>query len=208
MPNNILLNTTMIDEAYLAAYSPIPINYKWDDIRPFVLIAQEIWAKDILGIPLYEDILREIKREEISESNSSLLLKLYPYLSLAVVYEALPFLNAHITEKGITKGKSDNSEPITNAELTNMKTHIRSQLEVLKKMFKVWLNENAECFPSYIKDECEYDECDITPFAYFIYNGGTDFINRRNIKWMNFYNKIKSKPNANLRLFSSNGNFR
>ena len=61
---------------------------------------------------------------------------LYPYLSIAIVYESLPFIANHISEKGITKNSSDNSEPISNTELTNIQNHLRTQLEFLKMNFK------------------------------------------------------------------------
>lgn len=196
----------LITEEYLKLYSPIPNNYNWDDIKPFIPIAQEIWVSDILGRPLYNELLEQVSNNEVSGENATLLLKLYPYLSIAIVYESLPFIANHISEKGITKNSSDNSEPISNTELTNIQNHLRTQLEFLKMNFKKWLNEHAECYVLYNIDNCNsncnIDDCDA--FALFQWN--TNILNISDKKYLNKYYKMKNKPNSNNRLFSSNNN--
>lgn len=204
--NEVYLNPILIDFKYFTAYSPVPTNYNWDDIVPFVPIAEEIWVVDVLGRKLYNELLEEVKENKVSGENSTLLLKLYPYLSMAIVYESMPFLAYNISEKGITKGKSENSEPITNIELTNVQNHLRTQLEVLKKMLKQFLNEHKECFPSYDVDDsdcsCDINDCEY--FSLFVWNSERlDIQNQKWLKWYNFYNQIKNKPNANVRLYSN-----
>ena len=125
--SDILYTINLINEEYLKAYSPIPVNFNYDEIRPFVTVAERIWVSDIIGCDLYEELLSQVEKDEISEENSTLLLKIYPYLAMAVTYEALPFIAYHFSEVGITAGKSDNSEPITNAQLTNIQNHLRTK---------------------------------------------------------------------------------
>lgn len=196
----------LITEEYLKLYSPIPNNYNWDDIKPFIPIAQEIWVSDILGRPLYNELLEQVSNNEVSGENATLLLKLYPYLSIAIVYESLPFIANHISEKGITKNSSDNSEPISNTELTNIQNHLRTQLEFLKMNFKKWLNEHAECYVLYNIDNCNsncnIDDCD----AFSLFQWNTNRLNISDKKYLNKYYKMKNKPNSNNRLFSSNNN--
>lgn len=202
---DIYLNPTLIDFSYFAAYSPVPTNFNWDDIRPFVSIAEEVWVVDIVGRKLYNELLEQVQNNNLTGENSTLLLKIYPYLSMAIVYESMPFLAYSITEKGITKGKSDNSDSITNSELSNMQNHIRTQLEVLKKMLKNFLNENSDCYPLFKPDDdccttTDIDDCGA--FALFLWNANRIDAHRE-LKWYNFYQKIKNKPNANLRLYSN-----
>ena len=100
---DIYLNPTLIDFSYFAAYSPVPTNFNWDDIRPFVSIAEEVWVVDIVGRKLYNELLEQVSSNTLTGENSTLLLKIYPYLSMAIVYESMPFLAYSITEKGIQK---------------------------------------------------------------------------------------------------------
>ena len=203
---DIYLNPILIDFNYFSAYSPVPTNYNWEDIRPFVSIAEEVWLVDILGRKLYNELLEQVANNNLTGENSTLLLKIYPYLSMAIVYESMPFLAYNINEKGITKGKSDNSEPVTNTEITNVQNHIRTQLEVLKKMLKSFLHEHKECYPNFDADDsdctCDIDDCG--DFAVFLWNSERlDIQNERWMKWYNFYNQLKHRPNANVRLYSN-----
>lgn len=203
---DIYLNPTLIDFSYFSAYSPVPTNYNWDDIRPFVSIAEEVWVVDILGRKLYNELLEQVQNNNLTGENSTLLLKIYPYLSMAIVFESMPFLAYNITEKGVTKGKSDNSEPISNSELINMQNHIRTQLEVLKRMLKNFLNENSDCYPLFKSDDdccttTDIDDCGA--FALFLWNANRIDVHRE-MKWHNFYQKMKQNPNANIRLYSNN----
>lgn len=203
------MNNILITEQYLKEFSPIPNNYNWNDILPFIPIAEQIWVVDIIGKKLYDELLEQVADNNVNGTNATLLLKIYPYLAMAILYEALPFINAHISEKGITLNDSENSKSISSSELSNMQNHIRTQLEVLKKMLKEFLNEHAECFPLYTKDECvscstSMNDCDA--FALFAWNSNT--IERdKYIKWYNYFNIIKQQPNSNNRLYSNKGNF-
>lgn len=203
---DIYLSPTLIDFSYFSAYSPVPTNYNWDDIRPFVSIAEEVWVVDIVGRKLYNELLEQVQNNNLTRENSTLLLKIYPYLSMAIVFESMPFLAYNITEKGVTKGKSDNSEPISNSELINMQNHIRTQLEVLKRMLKNFLNENSDCYPLFKSDDdccttTDIDDCGA--FALFLWNANRIDVHRE-MKWYNFYQKMKQNPNANIRLYSNN----
>lgn len=206
---DIYLNPTLITEEYLKQYSPIPNNFNIEDIKPFFNIAEEIWIVDVIGRKLYNELLEQVSENNVSGENATLLLKIYPYLSMAIVYEALPFLNAHISEKGITLNSSENSTPISATEFNNISNQVRTQLEVLKKMLKSFLNEHSECYPLYEADgtccnESELSDCDA--FALFLWNSSTLNVNKE-LRWYNFYQKIKNKPNSNVRLFSNRNNF-
>lgn len=150
---NIYLPNILITEEYLKAYSPIPDNYDWTDLRPFIPIAESVHIMEIIGKPLYEELLEEVATNKVTDVNSTLLLKIYPLEAIAIVYEGLPFIHAHLSDKGITIGKSDNSESITKEELSNITNHLLSQMEVLKKQLKAFLDDNADCFPLYKIDE-------------------------------------------------------
>lgn len=204
---DIYLNPILIDFNYFSAYSPVPTNYNWEDIRPFVSIAEEVWLVDILGRKLYNELLEQVANNNLTGENSTLLLKIYPYLSMAIVYESMPFLAYNINEKGITKGKSDNSEPVTNTEITNVQNHIRTQLAVLKQNLKKWLNEHSTCYPLYEVDnncECDIDACEA--FALFQWGSEKLDVEGNWKKWWNIYNKLKHRPNPEIRLWSNKNN--
>lgn len=192
MSNNIIYTPNLINEEYLAAYSPLPINFSFEEIRPFITIAESLWIVDILGKKLYNQLLEQVENNEVTPENSSLLLKIYPYLAVATTYEALPFIAYHMSDKGITKGKSDNSESINGTELSNIQNHMRAELDVLKKQLINFLREHKDCYPLYADTNCD---CSVD---YSCVSAFLDTSEKRN------YYKQLLQSNRNSRLFSNN----
>lgn len=153
--SNIKKQKTLINAEYLKAYSLFPKNYDLEDIENFLPISEQIHILPILGTALYEELLEQVTTNTLTDKNSTLLLEVYKVLGLAVLYESLPFVWAHVSQVGITKGKSDNSDSIENKDISYLNTHIKSQLDYAKKYLKEWLDEYASNFPLYKQeDEC------------------------------------------------------
>ena len=140
----------IINEKYLKQYSPIPLNYNLAEVKNYIGVAEKIWVKPIIGCDLFDEIQEQVDENNISEENATLLTEggLWQYLAFATVLEALPIIWGHISEVGITKGKSDNSDSLSLKDMTFIQQHIRGQVEVLKDQLKTWLCEHGESFPS------------------------------------------------------------
>lgn len=146
---------TLINAEYLKSYSMFPKNYDLTDIENFVPIAEQIHILPILGVALYEELLEQVTENKLTDENSTLLLEVYRVEGIAVLYESLPFVWAHVSQVGITKGKSDNSDSLENKDLSYINTHVKAQLDYAKSYLRDWLNTYAINFPLYKKeDEC------------------------------------------------------
>lgn len=146
---------TLINEEYLKEYSLFPKNYDLREVENFIPIAEQIHIVPILGLKLYEELIDQVTNNTLTEENSTLLLEIYKVEGVAVMYEALPFVWSHISQVGITKGKSDNSDSIENKDLSYIQTHIKAQMDYAKKYLKKWLDDYSDNFPLYEKDmEC------------------------------------------------------
>lgn len=150
---------TIINEEYLKEYSLFPKNYDLTEIWNFVPIAEEIHIQSIIGVALFEELLDQVSNNNLTNENSTLILEIYKVEGLAVMYEALPFCWAHLSQVGITLGKSDNSDSIANKDIAYLTTHIKSQLEFQKNQLKKFMVRNAEYFPLYDKDV--YDDVSV-----------------------------------------------
>lgn len=148
--NEIYQIPVLIPIEYLSEYSVLPKNFDYTDIKPFIPIAESVWIIDILGRPLYDELIDEVINNEVTDVNSTLLLKVYQLEAQCVVYEALPFIWSHLTEKGITLGKSDNSDSISAKDLSSVQNHLRAQITVLQKILKDFLEEHKDCYPLYV----------------------------------------------------------
>ena len=140
---------TLITEEYFKTYSPISDNYNIKDIKPYFHVAEKLWIEPIIGTPLYEELLDEVEKDEVTPENATLLLNIYPLLAFAIVYESLPFVGYHLSQVGITKGKSENSEPVSINDVNYISTQLRNQCETMKMLLKKFLDEHAEHYPLY-----------------------------------------------------------
>lgn len=145
----------LINEEYLKEYSLFPKNYDLTEIWNFVPVAEQIHILPILGINLYEELIDQVTNNTLTEENSTLLLEIYKVEGIAVMYEALPFVWSHISAVGITNGKSDNSDSISNKDLAYIQTDVKAKMDYAKKYLKNWLEQYSDNFPLYEKD----DEC-------------------------------------------------
>lgn len=139
----------IINETYFKKYSPIPLNYNMTEVKNYIGVAEKIWVKPLIGYGLFDEIEEQVENNEVSEENATLLTEggLWQYLAFATVYEALPMIWSHISEVGITKGKSDNSDSLDLKDMTYISQHLRNQVEVLKDQLKKWICEHHTYFP-------------------------------------------------------------
>ena len=196
---------TLITEDYFKAYSPIPDNYNIKEIKPYFHVAEKLWIEPIIGMPLYEELLDEVEKNEVTPENATLLLNIYPLLAFAITYESLPFVGYHLSQVGITKGKSEISEPVSINDVNYISTQLRNQCETMKKLLKKFLDENAEHYPLYYADntvECNCDNDCEWDWIYHYYTDGT----YDRYQWQRSvaeHRMRKFKPNSYNQLYST-----
>ena len=155
----------IINEKYFKEFSPIPVNYNMAEIKNYIGVAEKIWVKPLIGYDLFDEIQQQIDDNTVSETNATLLTEggLWQYLAFATVYEALPIIWSHISEVGITKGKSENADSLTLKDMTYVSQHLRNQVEVLKDQLKKWICEHYEYYPLADVCACNCDCCQKQP---------------------------------------------
>ena len=144
----------IINEKYLKQFSPIPLNFNLAEVKNYIPVAEKIWVIPLIGGDLFDEIDYQVQNNNLSNETQALLTEggLWQYLSFAVCYEALPILWSHISEVGITKGKSDNSDSLTLKDITYVQQHLRQQVEFLKDSVKKYICEHSDYFP--LADYC------------------------------------------------------
>lgn len=144
----------IINEKYMKQFSPIPVNYNMAEVKNYIPVAEKIWVIPLIGYDLYDEINEQVADNTVSPENATLLTEggLWQYLAFATVLEALPMIWSHISEVGVTKGKSDNSDSLDLKDMTYVSQHLRNQVEVLKDQLKKWICEHNESFP--LADVC------------------------------------------------------
>lgn len=155
-----MIQNTLINEKWLKEFSPIPLNYNLKELHNYIKLAETIWIEPLIGWEWYDELLTQVAENNLTEVNSTALVEaIYPYLGFAVALEALPIMWAHISEVGITKGKSDNSDSLDLKDMTYMSQHLRNQVEARKDYCKRWLCEHFQYYPLMDVCGCGCDCC-------------------------------------------------
>lgn len=130
-------------------------NVQADLLEPFIDIAQPLYILRILGTAQYDNLTGDIDTNGLtglSASNQALLTQIRLPLAYATFYEALPFIWASISNKGITIKHSENSEPASEKEMKNLRISINNWMEFYIAEFKRWLRNNRDNYPLWRED--------------------------------------------------------
>lgn len=148
-------------------FSLFPANFDLSDVWQFLEATEQLFVRPMLGVDLYDQICDQVKNNQVSPENATLLTEgnLWRYLGVAFTLQTLPFVWSHMSQVGITKGKSENSDSVDLKDLTYITSHLRSNLEEFKKYTLKWLMEHKDSFPLWLPDwtacNCEevHDAC-------------------------------------------------
>ena len=155
-----MITNSIINAKWLKEFSIIPLNYNTKEIENFIGIAQSVWLIPVIGYDYFNELLEQVKENNLTEENSTALVEaIYPFLAMAVCYESLPSLWIHCSEIGLTLGDTDTSKSITLKDITYYEQWIRRQLEARKNYCIKWLCERSEYFPLIYNCQCECNSC-------------------------------------------------
>ena len=151
-----MITNTIINKKWLQEFSLLPQNYSMKEVENFIKLAEVIWLEPCIGTPFYDELLEQVANNQVTSANSTALVEaIYPYLAIAVNYESLPSLWAQLSEVGVVKGKSDNSDSISLKEMTYYEQFIRRQLEARKDYCIKWLCQHQDSFPLFDTSKCK-----------------------------------------------------
>ena len=142
-----LTDLFIISEELLKLHSPISRNLDVERVIPFLTIAQPYYIEPILGTALLEELQSQVESGEITEENKALLLKIAPALANRTTYTALRSLAYSITEKGITKEHSENSESINEKELGEYILSSKNLAEMSTELLIKYLCRCSDLYP-------------------------------------------------------------
>ena len=145
----------IINKTYLKQYSLFPKNYDLTEVMNFLDVTEALFVRPLLGTALYDEIVKQVKDDDLSPENATLLTDggLWRYLGACFTLQAIPFAYAHVSQVGVTKGKSENSDSVELKDISYLTSHLRSTMEELKKFTYKWLLEHEDSFPLWDPDE-------------------------------------------------------
>lgn len=145
----------LINEKLLKLYSNLTRNVGVDKVMPYVTLAQPFYITPVLGDPLTAELQAEIATDTLTDTNKALLLKIAPALALWTDYLALRSLAYTVTEKGLTKEHSENSESVNEKELAEYKLDIKDKAQKATDLLIKYLCKCRDNYPLWQpEDDC------------------------------------------------------
>lgn len=148
----------LVSTSSLKDYSIINSNVADELLSNAILEAQEVDLQQILGSKLYKKIIELVKTNTIDTTTDYKYL-LDEYCLKVIIYAATSrsavYAHYKIMNKGTQVQNSDNSNPVSIAELEYLRDEIKNTLEFFEKRLQDFLITNKDLYP-----EFEYCSCD------------------------------------------------
>lgn len=143
-----------IDDEYIKKNSPLGRSLDPEEIYPFISEAQAIYTQDLLGTPLYDDLI--YKSDSINNPTGTFsaiewqLINIFSKsLAYWSVYLALPHLSIKIRNGGVAKASPDNVQVSDLSEVRYIREEVKNLAEFWAQRTVTFLCENSTSFPLY-----------------------------------------------------------
>lgn len=141
-----------IDAAYLKKNSYIQDNVDENILIPAILTAHDITLQSSLGTYLFEDLKAKTVDDNLNSDEDELIRNyIQPMLVHASVYNALPFISLKLTNKSVSKEKSEYSDGADLSDLKYLRQTVKDQFDFYLERLNEHLRLNYTQFPLYYK---------------------------------------------------------
>ena len=147
--------TLLITLADLQSRVKISSTLDVDDIKPYIILAQDLHLRKYLCKPFFDEIIQEYTDDDFSTANQSLY---DDYIKPALVYRSyalyLSEANLHVKNSGVRLFTEDDSQESTDSRLKSMVSRYEQTANSFENFLREHLEDNASTYPTY------YANCD------------------------------------------------
>lgn len=158
-----------VSENWLKANTAVTQNVDYQDIKPFLLPAQEQLIKSRIGKSLYDRLLEAITNQDWNNDELELIKLIRPAVCYYTVYIALPFLQSKIRRNGIVKNADQYIQTISQQEMMNLRSEFSQMAGFYMEKVEEWLCLYSSRYPQYadpnpLNDKNHYQPYDFAGF--------------------------------------------
>jgi hypothetical protein len=147
------MKSLFINDKDVKTFTSINGNLDIDRYVNAVYLAQITHIQSMLGTDLYERLSTDIENDSLSGAYRSLLEDyIKPVLIHYSMVEMLPRIAYQISNKGIFKHRSENSETASADEIDDMIERERSAAQFHADRFLDYIRNNTTTFPEYLSN--------------------------------------------------------
>jgi len=170
------LDILLVSEKYMKENTSVMDNVEDKFIRTGIIEAQNIDLQQVIGTPLYEDIITEFQAYKnyqdnpgtgatsgitafVSQENLDLVDGyIQPVVMYYTIYNSFYELYAKLTNKGIVTQNSDNSTTITDNLFYKMRAEYKDKAEWYSERLMNYLLANQTTYPLYLGASTDIDD--------------------------------------------------
>jgi len=140
----------LVSEQRMKQWTGLDENVRTEDIRVYIIQAQDIYVQDTLGTKFYNTIKSNIINNALT-SDEETLLKDYvgPMLMQYALYLMLPHIKYKIVDKGILNGTSEETQATTLDELKYLRESTLNTAQFYNERVIEYFRDNPGMFPDY-----------------------------------------------------------
>ena len=147
------MKALFINDKDVKTFTSINGNLDIDRYVNAVYLAQITHIQSMLGTDLYERLTTDIENDTLSGAYRSLLEEyIKPVLIHYTMVEMLPRIAYQISNKGIFKHRSENSDTASADEIDHMIERERSAAQFHADRFLDYIRNNTTTFPEYLSN--------------------------------------------------------
>jgi hypothetical protein len=140
----------ILDNESIKRFSPISGALDDDKLTTYVEVAQDIHLQSYLGTQLYDAIQAHAIADTMPQDYTDLINNyIKPMLMRWTLVEFIPFAPYNVSNKGVFKGVSENSEVVSKAEVDVMVEKYEALALHYTKRLVDYLCDKSELFPEY-----------------------------------------------------------
>lgn len=140
----------ILDNESIKRFSPLSGNLDDDKLTTYVEIAQDIHLQSYLGTDLYESIQNHAINDTMPSEYTKLINDyVKPMLMRWTLVEFIPFAPYNVSNKGVFKGTSENSEVVSKEEVDEMVSKYEALALHYTKRLVDYLCDKSQLFPEY-----------------------------------------------------------
>jgi len=153
-------------ENWLKANSPVTKNMDYEDLRPFIEVAQETIVLPRIGRALYNRLLESIELVDYNADELELIKIIRPVAAYQTIYLAFPFLQTKLRNAGIVKNGDAMIQTISGKEMEVLRSEINQMSGFYLNKLVDYLCVYSSKFPQYNSSEPLQDKVGGATFDY------------------------------------------
>jgi len=140
----------ILDNESIKRFSPLSGNLDDDKLTTYVETAQDIHLQSYLGTKLYDAIQAHAIADTMPAEYTTLINDyIKPMLMRWTLVEFIPFAPYNVSNKGVFKGTSENSEALDKSEVEGLVEKYESLALHYTKRLVDYLCDKSELFPEF-----------------------------------------------------------